>query len=139
MFYGPGDSHASGPSVPGHLSWSWNGQEFVTDASPGTACTSAVLSSALRAANVPLVLPENWVVQDYACQSGYALAELGGIGYPVDAVFKQQGASWTFVYVLGEFNSCSTEQNGSIIHGCKGGPSQALLQSLIHQASTSSL
>ncbi len=138
MFYGPGDSHASGPSVPGHLSWSWNGQEFVTDASPGTACTSAVLSSALRAANVPLILPENWVVQGYACQSGYALAALGGIGYPDDAVFKQQGAAWTFVYVLGEFNSCVTEQNGTIIHGCKGGPSQALLQSLIHQASTSS-
>jgi hypothetical protein len=37
MFYGPGDSHASGPSVPGHLSWSWNGHEFITDASPGTA------------------------------------------------------------------------------------------------------
>jgi hypothetical protein len=101
-------------------------------------CRSAALSGALRAANVPLLLPENWVVQDYACQNGYALAELGGIGYPVDAIFKQQGASWTFVYVLGEFNSCATEQNGSIIHGCKGGPSQALLQSLIHQANPSS-
>jgi len=101
-------------------------------------CTSAALSSALKAANVPLVLPENWVVQNHACQSGYALAELGGIGYPVDAIFKQQGTSWTFVYVLGEFNSCSTEQNGSIIHGCNGGPSQALLQSLMHKVSTSS-
>jgi len=97
-------------------------------------CTSAAMTSAIKAANVPLVLPENWVVQHYACQSGYALAELGGIGYPVDAVFKRQGTSWTFVYVLGEFNSCSTEQNGSIIHGCAGGPSEALLQSLIRQA-----
>jgi hypothetical protein len=92
------------------------------------------MTSAIKAANVPLVLPENWVVQHYACQSGYALAELGGIGYPVDAVFKRQGTSWTFVYVLGEFNSCSTKQNGSIIHGCAGGPSEALLQSLIRQA-----
>jgi serine/threonine protein kinase len=100
-------------------------------------CTSAVLSSALRAANVPLVLPENWVVKDHACQSGYALAELGGIGYPVEAVFKQRGASWTFVYVLGEFNSCSTELHGKIIHSCKGGPSQALLRSLNLQANPS--
>ncbi len=102
-------------------------------------CTSAALSSALRAANEPLLLPGNWVVQDYACQSGYALAELGGNGYPVDAVFKQQGASWTFVYVLGEFNYCLTEQNGSIIHSCKGGPSQALLQSLTQKANSSSV
>jgi serine/threonine protein kinase len=114
---------------------------IATAASAPTApapCTSAVLSSVLRAANVPLVLPENWVVQHYACQSGYALAELGGTGYPVDAVFRQQGTSWTFVYVLGEFNSCQTEQNGNIVRGCKGGPSQALVQSLTHQASTSS-
>ena len=32
MFYGPGDTHASGPSVPGHLSWSWDGREFIIDA-----------------------------------------------------------------------------------------------------------
>ena len=36
-FYGPGDSHASGPSVPGHLTWSWNGHEFITDASQSPA------------------------------------------------------------------------------------------------------
>jgi hypothetical protein len=141
MFYGPGDSHASGPSILRHLAWIWNGQEFITTAAtqgPTPPCTSAALSNALRAANVPLVLPQNWVVHDHACQSGYALAELGGSGYPVDAIFKQQGASWMFVYVLGEFNSFLTEQNGSIIRGCKGGPSQALLQSLIHQAGPSS-
>jgi hypothetical protein len=99
-------------------------------------CTSAALTNAIRAANVPLVLPENWVVQHYACQSGYALAGLGGIGYPVDAVFKQQGTSWAFSYVLGEFNSCSTEQNGSIIHSCAGGPSKALLQLLLNKIGT---
>jgi len=101
-------------------------------------CTSAALSRALEAANEPLVLPGNWVVQKYACQSGYALAALGGIGYPVDAVFRQQGTSWVFVYVLGEFNTYLTEQNGSIVHSCQGGPSQALLQSLMNQISTSS-
>jgi hypothetical protein len=102
--------------------------------SPAPApCTSAALTSAIKAANVPLVLPQNWVVQHYACQGGYALAELGGIGYPVDAVFKQEGSSWTFVYVLGEFNSCSTEQNGSIIHSCEGGPSRALRQLLLNK------
>ena len=111
---------------------------ITTAASAPPPCTSAALFSALSAADEPLVLPQNPVVQNHACQSGYALAELGGNGYPVDAVFKQQGSSWVLVYVLGEFNSCLTEQNGNIIRSCKGGPSQALLQSLIHQASTSS-
>jgi hypothetical protein len=111
-------------------------KEDVSTTSFTPPCTLAALSSALRAADVPLVLPENWVVQDHACQSGYALADLGGIGYPVAAVFRQEGMSWTFAYVLGEFNSCSTEQNGSIVHGCTGGPSQALLQSLTHQAAS---
>lgn len=60
MFYGPGDSHASGPSVPGHMSWSWNGQEFITDASPGTACPdSAQLLSAWNAA--PAAIRQSWV------------------------------------------------------------------------------
>ena len=82
----------------------WHGGLLSLGCAP---CTSAALTSAIKAANVPLVLPENWVVQHYDCQSGYALAELGGIGYPVDAVFRQQGTSWKFVYVLGEFNSGS--------------------------------
>jgi serine/threonine protein kinase len=96
-------------------------------------CTSAALSRALRVANVPLLLPEDWIVQNHACQHGYALADLGGNGYPGEAVFRQQGASWTLVYVLEEFNYCQTEQHGKIVHSCKGGPSQALLQSLFNQ------
>ncbi|MFB9571911.1 hypothetical protein [Streptomyces yanii] len=28
-FYGPGDSHASGPSILRHVTWGWNGREFV--------------------------------------------------------------------------------------------------------------
>jgi hypothetical protein len=96
-------------------------------------CTSAALSSALRAANAPLILPQDWVVQNHACQRGYALADLGGNGYPSEAIFRQQGASWMFVYVLAEFNYCQTEQHGKNLHSCKGGPSQALLQSLFHQ------
>jgi pimeloyl-ACP methyl ester carboxylesterase len=60
MFYGPGDSHASGPSVPGHLSWSWNGQEFITDASPGTTCPdSTQLLSAWNSA--PAAIRQSWV------------------------------------------------------------------------------
>lgn len=115
----------------------WQGYHINLQSISGAAppCTSAVLSSALRAANVPLLVPENWVVTGYACQSGYALAELGGTGYPVDAIFRQQGSSWAFAYVLGESDSCSAEQNGIIVHGCEGGPSQALLQSLMQQAS----
>jgi hypothetical protein len=102
-------------------------------------CTSATLASALRAANVQLhlqlLLPENWVVKGYACQSGYALAGLGGIGYPSDVIYKQQGPSWMFVCVLGEFNTCSTEQNGRIVRVSKSlEPSQALLQSLMRKA-----
>src|SRR5580692_2446548 len=96
-------------------------------------CTSAALSSALRTANAPLVLPQDWVVQSHACQRGYALADLGGNGYPSEAIFRQQGASWMFVYVLAEFNYCQTEQHGKTVHSCKSGPSQALLQSLYRQ------
>ena len=43
---------------------------IATAASAPTAappCTSAVLTSALAAANEPLVLPQHWVVQDSAC------------------------------------------------------------------------
>jgi hypothetical protein len=72
-------------------------------------------------------------VQNHACQRGYALADLGGNGYPSAAIFRQQGASWMFVYVLAEFNYCQTEQHGKMIHSCKGGPSQALLKSLYNQ------
>jgi hypothetical protein len=102
-------------------------------------CTSAALASALRATDahlhLQLVLPENWAVQDYACQSGYALAGLSGNGYPSDAIYKQQGPSWIFACVLGEFNSCSTVQNGHIVRVSSGlEPSPALLQSLINQA-----
>jgi pimeloyl-ACP methyl ester carboxylesterase len=60
MFYGPGDSHASGPSVPGHLSWSWNGKEFIADASPGAACPgSTQLLSAWNSA--PAAIRQSWV------------------------------------------------------------------------------
>ncbi|MFJ1705133.1 esterase/lipase family protein [Kitasatospora sp. NPDC088346] len=31
-FYGPGDSHASGPSIDRHLSWTWDGRRFTADA-----------------------------------------------------------------------------------------------------------
>jgi hypothetical protein len=41
MFYGPGDSHASGPSVPGRPRWSWNGKEFITDISQSPPQTAA--------------------------------------------------------------------------------------------------
>jgi hypothetical protein len=108
---------------------------ITTVASAPPSCTSAALARALSSANESLVLPQNPVVQNHACQSGYALAALGGTGYPVDAVFKQLGSSWVLVYVLGEFNSCLTEQNGNIVRSCKGGPSQTLLQSLMHQVS----
>ena len=60
-------------------------------ASAPPPCTSAALSRALSAANEPLVLPQNPVVQNHACQSGYALAALGGNGYPVDAVSNSKG------------------------------------------------
>jgi hypothetical protein len=101
-------------------------------------CTSAALESVLTAAdaqlNLQLLLPENWVVKDSACQGGYAVAGLGGTGYPSEALYKQQGPSWMFVCVLSEFNSCSTEQNGSIVHVSKSlEPSPGLLQSLINQ------
>jgi hypothetical protein len=60
MFYGPGDSHASGPSVPGHLTWSWNGQKFMTDASPATICPdSTQLLSTWNSA--PATLRQSWV------------------------------------------------------------------------------
>jgi len=115
MFYGPGDSHASGPSVPGHLSWSWNGQEFITDAnqSPPQAdsCTAAALSQAINAAN-PSVAPD-WHVTKYACGGGYAVVQVyvpsAGYGY---AVLKQQNPSgWKSVYGLDDgtclFGGCS--------------------------------
>ena len=47
-FYGPGDTHASGPSVPGHVSWKWNGEKFASVAPQSPAalapCTSQALS-----------------------------------------------------------------------------------------------
>jgi hypothetical protein len=107
MFYGPGDSHASGPSVPGHLSWSWNGQEFVTDASQSTAasCTATALASAIRATVNPQRLPGNWIVQSYSCRGGYAYVDIdpgaGGVGAPVEVVLKQEGASWQFANIQG--------------------------------------
>ena len=65
MFYGPGDSHASGPSILRHLTWRWNGQEFM-DTSPqsqtspaGTCPNSAQLLSAWNAA--PVALRDSWV------------------------------------------------------------------------------
>ena len=79
MFYGPGDSHASGPSVPGHLSWSWNGHEFITDASPKTACPdSAQLLSAWNAA--PAAIRQSWVAPQVtgfisiSCWHGWVVA-----------------------------------------------------------------
>ena len=61
MFYAPGDSHASGPSAPGHVTWSWNGQEFTTDTVEGipAACpTSAQLMTAWNAA--PSAVRQSW-------------------------------------------------------------------------------
>lgn len=59
MFYGPGDSHASGPSVPGHLTWSWNGQKFITDAAPAAICPdSTQLLSIWNSA--PATLRQSW-------------------------------------------------------------------------------
>lgn len=107
MFYGPGDSHASGPSVPGHLSWRWNGQEFVTDASQNAAasCTTTALASAIRATVNPQRLPGNWTVQSYSCRGGYAYVDInpgpGGVGAPVEVILKQQGASWEFTNIQG--------------------------------------
>ena len=98
MFYGPGDSHASGPSVPGHMSWSWNGQEFITDASPGTACPdSAQLLSAWNAA--PAAIRQSWVgpqVTGFAyisCWHDWVVAEPMAVSPGNgDVVFSQMGS-----------------------------------------------
>ena len=98
MFYGPGDSHASGPSVPGHLSWSWNGQEFVTDASPATTCPdSTQLLSAWNSAST--AIQQSWVAPqvtgfaDISCWNGWVVAVpitvSPGNG---DVVFSQLGS-----------------------------------------------
>ena len=98
MFYGPGDSHASGPSVPGQLSWSWNGQQFITDASPGTACPdSAQLLSAWNAA--PAAIRQSWVAPQVtgfayiSCWHSWVVAEPTAVSPGNGAVvFSQMGS-----------------------------------------------
>ena len=115
MFYGLGDSHASGPSVPGHLSWSWNGQAFITDAAQNPAqaasCTAAELTQAIAAAN-PTV-PSGWTVTKYACESRFALVEIyqSSVGYGY-AVLKQEPTGWQSVYGLDD-GTC-------LFRGCPG-------------------
>jgi pimeloyl-ACP methyl ester carboxylesterase len=117
MFYGPGDSHASGPSVPGHLSWTWNGQGFIIDTTQGPpqagSCTVSELSRAVSAAN-PTV-PPGWNVTKYACGGGYAVVQVylpsAGYGY---AVLKQEPSGWHSVYGLDDgtclFGHCPDSQ-----------------------------
>ena len=84
MFYGPGDSQASGPSVPGHMSWTWDGQEFTSTSPPGQttptgACPdSAQLLSAWNAASA--TLRNSWAAApitgftNISCWNGWVVA-----------------------------------------------------------------
>ena len=84
MFYGPGDSHASGPSILRHLTWTWNGQAFTSTSSQGqTSPTggcpdSSQLLSAWNAA--PAALRDSWAGVPIAgftgitCWNGWVVA-----------------------------------------------------------------
>ena len=81
MFYAPGDSHASGPTAPGHVTWRWNGQEFTTDTVEGipAACpTSAQLMTAWNAA--PSAVRQSWAgapvtsFSGISCWDGWVVA-----------------------------------------------------------------
>jgi len=84
MFYGPGDSHASGPSILRHLAWTWNGREFMSispqgQTSPTGACPdSSHLLSAWNAA--PASLRDSWAgvpitgFTNITCWNGWVVA-----------------------------------------------------------------
>lgn len=84
MFYGPGDSHASGPSVPGHMSWTWDGQTFANTSiqgqtTPTAACpNSGQLLSVWNAA--PAALRDSWAAApitgftSITCWNGWVVA-----------------------------------------------------------------
>jgi pimeloyl-ACP methyl ester carboxylesterase len=98
-------------------------------------CTSTALSSVLTP--VAKSLPTNWVVDHYACESGYAFAGIdpgrGGFGLPVVALFKQQGETWELIWGPTEDN-CLVPPYPP---GCQGRTPpvpEPLVQSLVSQA-----
>ncbi len=61
-------------------------------------CTAAALTSAISGGSQAHLVP-GWSVSGYACDSGYALANINvPHGLSLVAVLKQQGTSWTVIY-----------------------------------------
>jgi hypothetical protein len=95
-FYGPNDSHASGPSEAQHLTWTWDGREFTASESAppqaAAACTPSALTNAVAAKQGNL---QGWRVKWYACGSAWAIAAgmSPSIGYGV-SVLREAGTGW---------------------------------------------